>query len=112
MTDRKSVNDKVEALSVGISDTVHDLLREAKPLMHHATDHMADRVHELTQQGLTAARKGKRELEHSGHDLMDHASDMVRHEPFKAVLVAAGIGAAAAVLVGLLSRPHHRSHSN
>jgi len=112
MTDRKSVNDKVEALSAGLSDTVHDLLREAKPLLHHATDQMTDRMGELTQQGLAAARKGKRELEHSGHDLMDHASDIVRHEPFKAVLIAAGIGAAAAVLVGLLSRPHHRSHSN
>jgi ElaB/YqjD/DUF883 family membrane-anchored ribosome-binding protein len=112
MTDRKSVNDKVEALSADISDTVHDLLREAKPLLHHATDRMTDRVNELTQKGLTAASKGRRELENSGHDLMDHASHMIRHEPFKAMLVAAGIGAAGALLIVLMTRPRHRSHSN
>ena len=33
MTDRKSVNDKVEAMSAGLVDTVQDLIREAKPLL-------------------------------------------------------------------------------
>lgn len=114
MTDRKSVNDKVEALGAGISDTVHDLLREAKPLLHHATDRMTERVSELAQQGVDAACQGKHNLEKSGHDLMDHTSHMIRHEPFKAILVAAGIGAAAVLLVGLMTRSsaHHSSHAN
>lgn len=114
MTDRKSVNEKVEALGEGLSDTVHDLLREAKPLLHHATDRVTDRVHTLTQQGIDAACKGKHELENSGHDMMAHASHMIRHEPFKAVLVAAGIGAAATLLVGMMMRPHaqHRANAN
>lgn len=112
MTERKSVNDKVEALSAGITDTVHDLMREAKPLLHHATDRMTDRVSELAQQGLDSACKGKREIEDMGHNLTDHAARMIRHEPFKAMLIAAGVGAAAVALIGLLSRPHlnHRSH--
>lgn len=114
MTERKSINDKVEALGADMSDTVHDLLREAKPLLHHATDRMTDRVHELAQQGVDAACRGKHGLEESGQDLMDHASHMIRHEPFKAMLVAAGVGAVAALLVGLMTRPnvHRRSHSN
>lgn len=114
MTDRKSVNDKVEALGTGISDTVHDLLREAKPLLHSATDRMTDRVNELTQQGVDAACQGKRHLEESSQNLMAHASHMIRHEPFKAMLVAAGVGAAAVLLVDLMTRPHphHRARSN
>jgi gas vesicle protein len=31
---------------------------------------------------------------------------MIRHEPFKAMMIAAGLGAAVAALVGLLARPH------
>ena len=54
MTDRKSVNDKVEALSAGLVDTVQDLIREAKPLLHQATDRMSDQVSELTQQSREA----------------------------------------------------------
>ena len=114
MTDRKSVNDKVEALGAGISDTVHDLLREAKPLLHHATDRMTERVSELAQQGVDAACQGKHNIEKSGHNLMDHTSHMIRHEPFKAMLIAAGVGAAAVLIVGLMTRPsaHHRTHSH
>jgi ElaB/YqjD/DUF883 family membrane-anchored ribosome-binding protein len=112
MTNHQSMNDKVEAMSSGISDTVQDLIREAKPLLHQATDRMSDRVSELAQQGLEVACKSKRELENSGHDLMDHASHMIRHEPFKAMLVAAGIGATTALLIGLMSRPRSRHHSH
>lgn len=108
MTEHKSAHDKVEALSAGIADTVHDLMREAKPLLHQATDRMTDRMSELTQQGLEAACSSKRDMEHAGHDLMDHAAHIIRHEPFKAMLIAAGVGAAAVALIGLMSRPHHR----
>lgn len=107
MTERKSMSDKVDALGAGLTDTVHDLIREAKPMLHHATDRMADRVSELTQHGLEAAYKGQRDIAHAGHDLTTHAEHMIRHEPFKAMLVAAGLGAAIAAVVGLMTRPHH-----
>ena len=110
MTDRKSVNDKVEALSAGLVDTVQDLIREAKPLLHQATDRMTDQVGELTQQGREAVCRGKRELESKGHDLMDHASHTIRQEPFKAMLVAAGIGAAAVALISIVSHRHSHHH--
>lgn len=106
MTDRKSVNDKVEAMSAGLVDTVQDLIRDAKPLLHQATDRITDQVSELTQQSREAVRRGKRELESQGHDLMDHASKTIRQEPFKAMLVAAGIGAATVALISIMSRRH------
>jgi ElaB/YqjD/DUF883 family membrane-anchored ribosome-binding protein len=104
MTERKSVNDKVEALGSDIADTVHDLMREAKPLLHHAADCVGDRVSELTQKGIDVASRSKHQLEHAGHDVSDHAAHMIRNEPFKAVLIAAGVGAAAVAVIGLMSR--------
>ena len=112
MTDRKSVNEKVEALSSDIAGTVQDLMREAKPLLHHAADCVSDRVSELTQKGMDAAARGQHKIAHAGHDMSDHAAHMIRNEPFKAMLIAAGVGAAAVAVYGLMSRSnaHHRSH--
>lgn len=112
MNDHKTVNQKVDQLSAGITDTVHDLLREAKPMMHHATDRMTDRVGEMAHQGMEAMRKGQNEMAHAGHDISDRAAHMIRNEPFKAMLIAAGVGAAAIAMVGLMSRahPHHTAY--
>jgi ElaB/YqjD/DUF883 family membrane-anchored ribosome-binding protein len=107
MTEPNSVNDKVEALSADLADTVQDLIREAKPLLHHATDRMTDRVSELAHQSMEAACQSKRDMANKGRDLMDHASHMVRQEPIKAMLIAAGVGAAAVAIISMLSRPHH-----
>lgn len=112
MTERKSVTDKVESLGGDISDTVQDLIREAKPLLHQATEHMADRVSELTKQCGQASCKAVHKMEDAGHDLSDHAAHLIRHEPFKAMLIAAGIGAAMTAVIGLMARQrqHHSSH--
>ena len=112
MTDHKTVNQKVDALGAGISDTVQDLLREAKPMIHSATDRMSDRVGEMTHKGMDAMRRGQHEMAHVGHDISDRASHMIRNEPFKAMLIAAGVGAATVALIGLMSRSqhHHINH--
>ena len=109
MTDHKTVNQKVDELSAGITDTVHDLLREAKPMINQATDRMSDRLGEMTHKGMAAMRRGQHEMEDAGHDISDRASHMIRNEPFKAMLIAAGVGAATVALIGLMSRshPHH-----
>jgi hypothetical protein len=64
MTDSKYVTKKVDELSAGISDTVQDLLREAKPMIHNATDRVSDRVGELAHKGIEAVRRGQHEIEH------------------------------------------------
>jgi len=112
MTDLKSANDKVGALGSDIAGTVQDLIREAKPLLHHAADCVSDRVSELTQKGMDAAARGQHQLEHAGHDMSDHTAHMIRNEPFKAMLIAAGVGAAAVAVYGLMSRSKtcHRCH--
>ena len=104
MSESKFVGDKVKALGSDITDTVNDLIREAKPLLNHASNRITDHVSDLTHQGLDTAAKGKHALEKKSHDLMDHASHMIRNEPFKAVLIAASIGAAVVAVVGMMSR--------
>lgn len=113
MNESKSMTDKVEALGANINETVQDLIREAKPLLHQASDRMSERMCELSQQSMNAACKGQRDLVNKGHDAADHVAHMIRHEPFKAMLVAAGMGAAVVVLAGMMSRrhPHHHPQS-
>lgn len=111
MTEQKAVNEKINELGAGISDRVHDLIREAKPMLNQATDCIVDQMSELTHNGMEAARKGKREMESAGQDLMTHTAQMIRHKPFKAMLIAAGLGAAMTAVVGLMSRSHtHHPH--
>ena len=103
MTNRKSVNDKTEAFGSDIADTVNDLIREAKPLLHHAADCVGDRVSELTQKGIDVASRSKCRIEHAGQNVSEQAEQMIRNEPFKAMLIAAGVGAAAVAVIGLMS---------
>ena len=111
MTESKYINQKVDELSAGLTDTVQDFLRDAKPIINNATDRMTDRVGELAHQGMDAVRRGQHEMKHVGNDISDRASQMIRNEPFRAMLVAAGVGAATVALIGLMSRSSSRTHS-
>lgn len=106
MTEHLSATQKMDQISAGIADTVQDLLREAKPMMHQATDRMSDRVNDMAHKGIEAVRRGQQELANAEQDMAYRASQMIRNEPFKAMLIAAGVGAAAVALVGLMTRSH------
>jgi len=107
MNEQKFTSEKIEAIGAGITDTVNELIKEAKPLIHEATE----RITELTKESLVAANKGKLSIEIKGHDLVDQAVHTIRQEPFKAMFIAAGIGAATVALISLLTRPslHHKN---
>ena len=104
MNEQKFVTEKVEAFGAGIADTVNELIKDAKPLVHEASER-------LTKESLAAANKGKLSIEIKGHDLVDQAVQTIRQEPFKAMFIAAGIGAATVALISLLTRPnlHHKN---
>lgn len=112
MTERKTLHDKAEALSSGINDKIQDLVREAKPLLHQVADKITDHVSELSQQSLDSVYQVEHDIKKRGLDLIDHASHLIRYEPLKAMMIAAGIGAATVALVGLLARPHHQPQSS
>ncbi len=111
MSENKFASDKVKALGADISDTVNDLIREAKPHINHASSRISDHVSDLTHQSLDAAAHGKHVIEKKSHDLMDHASHMIRNEPFKAVLIAASIGAALVAVISMVSRSDSNHHT-
>jgi ElaB/YqjD/DUF883 family membrane-anchored ribosome-binding protein len=109
MTDRKmSSLDKVETLRAELSDTVQDLMHEAKPMVEKAAHRATQRVSDLAHEGMEAVCSGKQMLAHEARDASEQAMRLIRREPFKAMLIAAGVGAAAVAVVGLMTRS--RSH--
>lgn len=70
-------------------------------------DTVSDEFSELKQQGAHALSKASHDVERVGHDMKNRAACMIRDKPLKAVVVAAGVGALTAAIVGWMSR--HRS---
>jgi len=103
-----SALDKVETLRAELSDTVQDLMHDAKPMVDRVAQRAAKHVSDLAHEGMEAACHGKHVLEHEASDVSDSAMQLIRREPFKAMLIAAGVGAAAVAVVGLMTRA--RSH--
>jgi ElaB/YqjD/DUF883 family membrane-anchored ribosome-binding protein len=89
MNHHQSMNEKVEALSAQISETIHDFLDETGPALQQASDRASENI------------------ERAGHDMKNRATCAIRDKPLKAVVVAAGVGALTAIVVGWMSR--HRS---
>jgi ElaB/YqjD/DUF883 family membrane-anchored ribosome-binding protein len=105
MTDHKnSPLDKVESLRAELTDSVQDLMHEAKPMIDRVAHRASKRVSDLAHEGLDAACDGKHMLEHQAHDMSEKAMGLIRREPFKAMLIAAGVGAATVAVLGLMTR--------
>lgn len=107
MNEHQTVNGKVEALSARISATIHDFLQQAGPALQQASDSVSDEFKDLKQQGAKAICHASHDIERAGHDMKNRAACMIRDKPLKAVVVAAGVGALTAAIVGWMSR--HRS---
>jgi ElaB/YqjD/DUF883 family membrane-anchored ribosome-binding protein len=109
MTDHKNAAlDKVETLRAELSDKVQDVMHDTKPMADRLAQRAAKHVSDLAHEGMEAACHGKHVLEHEAHDVSDSAMRLIRREPFKAMLIAAGVGAAVVAVVGLMTRA--RSH--
>lgn len=102
MNDRQSMGKKMESRAAGIADSVQDLIRDAKPAMHRASEQVIDQFGEWSDQGEKAARQFKRQVQRKGRDMRVQAADMISDEPFKAVAIAAGVGAVSVLLIDFL----------
>jgi ElaB/YqjD/DUF883 family membrane-anchored ribosome-binding protein len=83
---------------------------------HQLLDRAAATADNATAQALGAAQRGVSALRDGSHQLLDraqHANDStvayVRSQPMKALLIAAGAGAALMAVASFLAR-HPRSH--
>ncbi len=87
----------------GVSTTVKDLQDQATPFLHRA----AEQATGLAQRSLDAVREGSHKMREQAQYGTDSALGYVRHEPVKAILIAAATGAALMALIGLMTRTRH-----
>ncbi|MDP1649281.1 MAG: hypothetical protein Q8M01_13930 [Rubrivivax sp.] len=111
----KLVDQAASATSHGIAATQHALnsltggvqaLRdEAGTRLDDATEHAQALVH----RGVDALHDGSRRLRIKAHQASAGTTHYIRHEPVKAVLIAAATGAVVMALIVLMTRP--RGHA-
>ena len=88
-----------EALN-SLSASVCDMQAKVAPML----DRAGDRVSALAQRGLDAVREGSTQMRNKAQHAGDAATGYIRHDPVKAMLIAAFTGAALMGLLGLLTR--------
>jgi ElaB/YqjD/DUF883 family membrane-anchored ribosome-binding protein len=88
-----------EALD-NLAETVHDVRRQASPLMQRANE----RAIAVARRGVDAVRDSSQRLRYQAGRAADGTLNYVKDEPVKSVLYAAAAGAALMALVGLALR--------
>jgi ElaB/YqjD/DUF883 family membrane-anchored ribosome-binding protein len=104
MTDPKTPQEKIASLSAGISGAVNNVMHEAKPMLDRMADRVNDGMHDMAKQGKDAAYAAEHRLEREARHMRTNAQHYIQHEPMKSVLIAAGTGAATALLVSWIMR--------
>lgn len=83
-------------------DGAAETLQAAGDATRPALVRAAGRADALVQRGLGAMRQGSRQLRHTAQRTSVGAASYIRHEPLKAVLIAAASGAALMAVINLL----------
>jgi ElaB/YqjD/DUF883 family membrane-anchored ribosome-binding protein len=84
----------------GLVEGVQELRGSAAPMLDQASERAAS----LAQRSLDAIRNGSQQLRDTARNTRAGTVHYVRHEPVKAMLIAAATGAALMALVTLASR--------
>lgn len=100
MNGQKLAHEVIDAINLEISETVEDLIRDSKPIIKEAKN----QITELANKSLCAIKQSEILIRTRGHDIVDHAADTIRHKPFKAMLIAATLGAITVGAVSLLTK--------
>ncbi len=88
----------------GLQGRLSDGLAEASARGHAAFDPLINEASDLARRGADSVRRGSEQLRHQALQARDSTLGYIQHEPVKAVLIAAGVGAAAMLLLGLATR--------
>ena len=81
-----------------------DTAAEALERTRSTVDNLAEEARDLSHRGARAVREGTRQLREETAHLADSTVGYIKHEPIKAVLIAAAAGAALMALATLASR--------
>jgi len=92
-----------EALDT-LAGTLQDMRHQAAPLLSRATEQASA----LAKQGMDAVRDSSQQLRHKARRASEGTVNYIRHEPVKAMLIAAATGAALMALVSLMGRSRGR----
>lgn len=108
MSELKTSQEKLSALSADISGSVNEALHKARPAITHMADRMSDGLHDLAQHGKEAALEAEHKLEKEARHAKALADHYIQHAPIQSVLIAAGTGAVAALAMSwfMRSRTH------
>jgi ElaB/YqjD/DUF883 family membrane-anchored ribosome-binding protein len=94
---RRVANDALDSLS----GSVHDMQRTAEPLLSRA----AEQASLLAQRGAHAVHDGTQHVRETAQHAPDATVNYIKHEPVKAMLMAAATGAALMGLLSVMRRP-------
>jgi ElaB/YqjD/DUF883 family membrane-anchored ribosome-binding protein len=108
MSDQKSTQEKITDIGSSITGNVNEAVEAVKPVIHHMADCMREEWHGLGESSHHMASQMRHKLEKETQHARDSAAHLIHHSPFSSVLIAAGTGAAAALLVSwfMRSRQH------
>lgn len=99
MTPAPSTQEKLSTVAAGITGTLHDAAQDAKPVFERTVDRLSDSISDMAHHSRDAAVEAKKRLEKKAQKVTSTAEHYIHCAPFKSVLIAAGVGAAAATLV-------------
>jgi ElaB/YqjD/DUF883 family membrane-anchored ribosome-binding protein len=103
-----TTQEKLSTVAASITGTLHDAAQDAKPVFERTVDRLSDSISDMAHHSRDAAVEAQKLLEKKTQKVTSTAEHYIHCAPFKSLLIAAGVGAAAATLVSWLtrSRPH------
>lgn len=88
----------------GLADGVQDLRHQAAPLLNR----VGEQAGAMAQRGVDAVRDGSAQLREKALQASDTTVSYIKDEPIKAMLIAAGAGAALMAMLSLMTRSRDR----
>jgi len=92
-----------EALD-GLAGSVQDLRQQAAPLFNR----VGEQAGAMAQRGVDAVLDSSAQLRERALKAQDNTVSYIKDEPIKAMLIAAGAGAALMAMLSLMTRSHNR----
>ena len=99
-----SAIDSAQRITHGALDSLHDKVHNLRDRSPGALRRAAEQLDELTRRGVEAARHAKLTVQDQALRASDRTVGYIKDEPVRSMLVAAAVGAAAVLLVSLLTR--------
>jgi len=108
MSDLKTTHEKISSMGASVSSKVNEAMDEARPVMSRMSHVVQEELNSLGDTGKEAYAEAKRKLEKEAQHVRVTTEHYIQHAPLNSVLIAAGVGAAAALGVCWLmrARPH------